>query len=84
VSQTRFGVVPGLRFGCRANHDKDIELLYQLGARSGGATEFEAGLELTHLLTGMGLSLPVIQQEVQQIRNHYLVATNTYSLPGFP
>jgi len=55
VSQTRLGVVPGLRFGCRANHDKDIELLYQLGAREVVQPEFEAGLELaTHLLTGMG------------------------------
>ncbi len=55
-----------------ANHDKDMELLYQLGAREVVQPEFEASLELaTHLLTGMGLALPVIQQEMQQIRGHH-------------
>lgn len=55
-----------------ANQDKDIELLYQLGAREVVQPEFEASLELsTHLLTGMGLSLPVVQREVQQIRSHH-------------
>ncbi len=57
-----------------ANQDKDMELLYQLGAREVVQPEFEASLELaTHLLTGMGLLLPVIQRQMQQIRsNHYL------------
>jgi len=42
-----------------------------LGAREVVQPEFEASLELATHLTGMGLSLPVIQQEVQQIRNHH-------------
>jgi CPA2 family monovalent cation:H+ antiporter-2 len=55
-----------------ANQDKDIELLYQLGAREVVQPEFEASLELaTHLLTCMGVSLSSIQQEVQQIRSHH-------------
>ena len=56
-----------------ANHDKDIELLYQLGAREVVQPEFEASLELaTHLLTGT-VPLPEIQQQMRQIRsNHYL------------
>jgi len=35
------GVVPRIDLAVCANHDKDIELLYQLGS-GGGATEFEA------------------------------------------
>jgi CPA2 family monovalent cation:H+ antiporter-2 len=64
---------PDLDVVVRANQDRDIELLYQLGAREVVQPEFEASLELSsHLLTGMGLPLPVIQREVQQIRNsHY-------------
>lgn len=63
---------PELDIVVRANQDKDIELLYQLGAREVVQPEFEASLELvSHLLTGMGLSLPVIQREMQQIRSHH-------------
>ncbi len=65
---------PDLDVVVRANQDKDIEVLYQLGAREVVQPEFEASLELaTHLLTGMGFPLVAIQREVQQIRNtHYL------------
>lgn len=63
-------VAPDLDIVVRANQDKDIELLYQLGVREVVQPEFEASLELSsHLLTGLGLPLPVIQREVQQIRN---------------
>ncbi|HEY9752081.1 MAG TPA: cation:proton antiporter [Coleofasciculaceae cyanobacterium] len=67
-------LVPDLDVVVRANHDKDIELLYQLGAREVVQPEFEASLELSsHLLTGLGVPLPVIQRDMQQIRNsHYL------------
>lgn len=63
---------PDLDLVVRANQDKDIELLYQLGAREVVQPEFEASLEMaTHLLTGMGLLPQVIQREVQQIRSHH-------------
>ena len=63
-------LAPELDIVVRANQDKDIELLYQLGAREVVQPEFEASLELSsHLLTSLGLPLPVIQREVQQIRN---------------
>jgi CPA2 family monovalent cation:H+ antiporter-2 len=63
---------PELDLVVRANKDKDIELLYQLGAREVVQPEFEASLQLaTHLLIGMGLSVPAVQQEVQQIRSHH-------------
>jgi len=67
-------LTPDLDVVVRANQDKDIELLYQLGAREVVQPEFEASLELSsHLLTGIGIPLPIIQREVQQIRNsHYL------------
>ncbi|MBD2095173.1 cation:proton antiporter [Trichocoleus sp. FACHB-591] len=66
-------IAPDLDVVVRANKDKDIELLYQLGAREVVQPEFEASLELsTHLLTSMGAPLSSIQLEVQQIRNsHY-------------
>lgn len=66
-------LTPDLDVVVRANQDKDIELLYQLGAREVVQPDFEASLELSsHLLTGIGIPLPVIQREVQQIRNsHY-------------
>ncbi len=52
-----------------AERDKDIELLYQLGAKEVVQPEFEASLELsTHLLTRMGLARDKIQQEMQEIR----------------
>ena len=67
-------IAPDLDIVVRANQGKDIELLYQLGAREVVQPEFEASLELSaHLLNGVGLPLPAIQREVQQIRNsHYL------------
>jgi CPA2 family monovalent cation:H+ antiporter-2 len=67
-------LMPDLDVVVRANQDKDIELLYQLGAREVVQPEFETSLELSsHLLTGLGVPLPIIQREVQQIRNsHYL------------
>jgi CPA2 family monovalent cation:H+ antiporter-2 len=62
-------LAPDLDTVVRANQAKDIELLYQLGAREVVQPEFEASLELSaHLLTGLGVPLPVIQREVQQIR----------------
>lgn len=65
---------PDLDLIVRANQDKDIELLYQLGAKEVVQPEFEASLELcAHLFTGLGLSLLTIQQEIEQIRySHYL------------
>nr|WP_225225820.1 cation:proton antiporter [Komarekiella delphini-convector] len=65
---------PELDLVVRATQDKNIEVLYQLGAREVVQPEFEASLEMaTHLLTGLGLSPDVLQREMQQIRNdHYL------------
>jgi monovalent cation:H+ antiporter-2, CPA2 family len=61
---------PDLDIVVRANQEKDIELLYQLGAKEVVQPEFEASLEISaHLLTGIGLPMPAIQREVQQIRN---------------
>ncbi|WP_017721807.1 cation:proton antiporter domain-containing protein [Kamptonema formosum] len=67
-------LAPDLDIVVRATRDKEIELLYQLGAREVVQPEFEASLELSaHLLAGMGLPLPAIEREVEQIRNsHYL------------
>ncbi|PSB47964.1 sodium:calcium exchanger [Cyanosarcina cf. burmensis CCALA 770] len=63
---------PDLDVVVRATKDKDIELLYQLGAREVVQPEFEASLELaSHLLTQIGLAPFSIQQEMQQIRNHH-------------
>ncbi|BAZ27640.1 putative potassium/proton antiporter [Cylindrospermum sp. NIES-4074] len=65
---------PELNLVVRATQDKNIEVLYQLGAREVVQPEFEASLEMaTYLLTGLGLAADVVQQEMQQIRNdHYL------------
>jgi CPA2 family monovalent cation:H+ antiporter-2 len=65
---------PNLDIVVRANNDRDIELFYQLGAKEVVQPEFEASLELaTHLLGSMGLFIPLIQREMQQIRDsHYL------------
>ncbi|MGL6283783.1 MAG: TrkA C-terminal domain-containing protein, partial [Microcoleaceae cyanobacterium] len=63
---------PDLDIVVKANQEKDIELLYQLGAREVVEPDFEASLELsTHLLTSMGLSPLLIQQEVKEIRNNH-------------
>ncbi|WP_013322893.1 cation:proton antiporter [Gloeothece verrucosa] len=65
---------PELDIVVRANQDKDIELLYQLGAKEVVQPEFEASLELcAHLFVGLGLPLLGIQEEIQKIRySHYL------------
>ncbi|MCU0527021.1 MAG: cation:proton antiporter [Elainella sp. Prado103] len=61
---------PELDAVVRATQDKDLELLYQLGAKEVVQPEFESSIELSaHLLTGLGVPLPVIQREVQQIRS---------------
>ena len=63
---------PDLDLIVQANHDKDIETLYQLGAQEVVQPEFEASLELAnHLLTKMGLSASTMQLEMQEIRNHH-------------
>ena len=63
-------LVPDLDIVVRANKDKDIELLYQLGAWEVVQPDFEASLELSaHLLAGMGVSAMAIGREVQQIRS---------------
>ncbi|NJO43150.1 MAG: sodium:calcium exchanger [Cyanobacteria bacterium CRU_2_1] len=63
-------LAPDLDVVVRATQDKDIELLYQLGAREVVQPEFEASLELSsHLLIGLGVPLPIVQREVQQIRS---------------
>jgi monovalent cation:H+ antiporter-2, CPA2 family len=66
-------LAPDLDVVVRAEQEKDIDLLYQLGAKEVVQPEFEASLELSaHLLTGIGIPLPIIQREVQQIRSsHY-------------
>ncbi|HEY9640272.1 MAG TPA: cation:proton antiporter [Coleofasciculaceae cyanobacterium] len=66
-------VAPDLDAIVRATQDKDIELLYQLGAKEVVQPAIEASLELSaHLLTGIGVPLPIIQREIQQIRSsHY-------------
>ncbi len=62
-------LAPDIDAVVRATQDKDLELLYQLGAREVVQPEFEASIELSaHLLTGLGVPLPVIQREVQQLR----------------
>ncbi|MBD2449817.1 cation:proton antiporter [Nostoc sp. FACHB-152] len=65
---------PELNLVVRATQDKNIELLYQLGAREVVQPEFEASLEMaTYLLNDIGFSPFVVQREMQQIRNdHYL------------
>ncbi|MBE9129371.1 MULTISPECIES: cation:proton antiporter [unclassified Coleofasciculus] len=65
---------PNLDIVVRANKDRDIELLYQLGAREVVQPEFEASLELAaHLLAGVGLPDWLIQREMEQIRSsHYM------------
>ncbi|MFM7423710.1 MAG: cation:proton antiporter [Elainella sp.] len=62
-------LAPELDTVVRATQEKDLELLYQLGAREVVQPEFETSIELSaHLLTGLGVPLPVIQREVQQLR----------------
>ncbi|MDJ0677998.1 MAG: cation:proton antiporter [Calothrix sp. MO_167.B42] len=65
---------PEIDIVVRANQNKNIEVLYQLGAREVVQPEFEASIEMTtYILTDVGFSPLVVQQEMQQIRNrHYL------------
>ncbi|OCQ94456.1 sodium:calcium exchanger [Nostoc sp. MBR 210] len=65
---------PELNLVVRATQDKNIEVLYQLGAREVVQPEFEASLEMaTYLLNDLGFSQFIVQREMQQIRNdHYL------------
>jgi monovalent cation:H+ antiporter-2, CPA2 family len=61
-------VAPELDIVVRASQPKDVETLYQLGAKEVVQPELEASLELSaHVLNGMGMNL--VQQFVQQIRN---------------
>ncbi|NEQ77010.1 MAG: sodium:calcium exchanger [Okeania sp. SIO2C9] len=64
---------PDLDIVVKANRYKDIELLYQLGAREVVEPNFEASLELSnHLLIGMGIPAKDIQKEIEEIRqSHY-------------
>ncbi|MFM7365418.1 MAG: cation:proton antiporter [Cuspidothrix sp.] len=65
---------PKLDTVVRATQDKNIEVLYQLGAKEVVQPEFEAGLEMVnHLLITVGLLPEVVRQKIQQIRqDHYL------------
>ncbi|AUT00026.1 sodium:calcium exchanger [Nostoc sp. CENA543] len=65
---------PELNLVVRATQDKNIEVLYQLGAKEVVQPEFEASLEMaTYLLTSLNFPSSVLQWEMQQIRNdHYL------------
>ncbi|MGE5656120.1 MAG: cation:proton antiporter [Actinomycetota bacterium] len=67
-------LAPELDIVVRANSDKDIELLYQLGAWEVVQPEFETSLELSaHLLISMGLPISTIGREVSSIRStHYM------------
>ncbi|MGB8701517.1 MAG: cation:proton antiporter [Thermosynechococcaceae cyanobacterium] len=60
---------PDLDIVVRANQDKDLELLYQLGATEVVQPEFEASLELSaHLLNRLGLEKSDIQTQLGVIR----------------
>jgi monovalent cation:H+ antiporter-2, CPA2 family len=60
---------PDLDIVARATQDKDLELLYQLGATEVVQPEFEASLELSaHLLNRLGLEKSAIQTQLQEIR----------------
>jgi monovalent cation:H+ antiporter-2, CPA2 family len=64
---------PELDVVVRATSDKNIEMLYQLGAREVVQPEFEASIEMaTYLLTDLGFSPVIVQREMQEIRDrHY-------------
>jgi CPA2 family monovalent cation:H+ antiporter-2 len=76
-------LAPDLDVVVRATQDKDIELLYQLGAREVVQPEFEASLELSaHLLSELGVPSPIIQREVQQIRTARYHTLRSARLPS--
>lgn len=64
---------PELDLVVRATQDKNIEVLYQLGAKEVVQPEFEASLEMaTYLLTDVGFSKQVVQRKMEEIRkDHY-------------
>ena len=65
-------LAPDLDAIVRAHKERDIEILYQLGAREVVQPEFEASLELaTHLLVNLGRPQLLVQRKVQQIRDHH-------------
>lgn len=73
---------PELDLVVRATQDKNIELLYQLGAKEVVQPEFEASLEMAnHLLTGLGFSSFAVQQEMKQIRNDHYLALRPEQIP---
>jgi monovalent cation:H+ antiporter-2, CPA2 family len=62
-------ISPELDIVVRASKPKDIEALYQLGAREVVQPELEASLELAaHLWNGLGVSLSSSQRRIQAIR----------------
>lgn len=65
---------PELNIVVRATNNKNIEALYQLGAREVVQPEFEASLEMvSFVLTDVGFSPAAVQREIQEIRKrHYL------------
>lgn len=65
---------PDIKIVVRAIDDRNIEALYQLGAREVVQPEFEASIEMaTYLLTDAGLRIGRVRREMQQIRaRHYL------------
>ncbi|WP_414528979.1 cation:proton antiporter [Nodularia chucula] len=74
---------PELDLVVRATQDKNIELLYQLGAKEVVQPEFEASLEMAnHLLTGLGFSSFLVQQEMKQIRNDHYLALRPEQIPS--
>lgn len=61
---------PELDIVARANHDQELELLYQLGATEVVQPDFEASLELSsHLLNRLGLEKANVQAQLQLIRD---------------
>ena len=74
VLKRSLDINPELEVVVRSHHDRDIEMLYQLGATLVVQPEFEASLEVaSHVLTSIGVPRPLIWQEMSQIRNsHYL------------
>lgn len=75
-------IAPDLDIVARAIQNKDIDVLYQLGAREVVQPEYEASLELSsHLLAGLGVPLPIVQRELQQIRNSRYLDLRPERLP---
>lgn len=74
---------PELDLVVRATHNKDIEVLYQLGAKEVVQPEFEASLEMAnHLLTSLGFLSFVVEQEMKQIRNDHYLALRPEQTPS--